>query len=47
MKLQLDFGGSEWFYHEQASPEALASLLDQAYEWEQEAIEEEVDEDDE
>ena len=34
MKLQLDFGGSEWFYHEQGSPEDLADLLEQAQEWE-------------
>lgn len=42
MKLQLDFGGSEWMYHEQGSPEALAELLEQAYEWEEDAKGEEV-----
>lgn len=27
MKLQLSFGGSDWIYHEQGSPEALAEQL--------------------
>lgn len=27
-KLQLTFGGSDWIYHEQGSPEALAEQLE-------------------
>lgn len=34
MNLKLSFGGSEWFYHEQGSPEALAQALEQAQSWE-------------
>ena len=47
MKLQLDFGGSEWMYHEQGSPEDLADLLEQAQEWEAGDLESDNDEEDE
>lgn len=46
MKLQLDFGGTEWMYLEHNSPEELAELLEQAYEWEEDAKSEEVEEED-
>ena len=43
MKLQLNFGGTDWFYHEQDTPEELANLLEQAQIYEAEANEDEDD----
>jgi len=43
MKLQLSFGGSDWVYHEQGSPEELAEQLEACMGYEQDDNEDDTE----